>query len=79
MPTIHIIDGIKIEVLSRDHNPPHFHAYYSGGNIAIEIKTLETMMKGEMPAKQLKKIKKWAKENEQLLLDMFRTLNPKLR
>jgi hypothetical protein len=30
MPTISFFYGIVIQMYWRDHNPPHFHAYYQG-------------------------------------------------
>ena len=42
MPTLHIINSIKIDVYSREHLPPHFHALYAEHEILIEIKTLKT-------------------------------------
>lgn len=33
MPTIKIIDSIKIDIYSREHLPPHFHALFAIGQI----------------------------------------------
>ena len=41
MPTIHMVDSIKIDVYGRDHPPPHFHAVYAGQEALVEIKTME--------------------------------------
>jgi len=80
MPTVHIIDSIKIDVYSREHLPPHFHALYAEYEILIVIKTLETYA-GEMPSKQYKAIIEWAKlENaKNFLLETFIRLNSNLR
>jgi len=43
MQTLHIIDSIKIDVYSRDHLPPHFHAIYAEHEILIEIKKFENL------------------------------------
>lgn len=75
MPTIIIIEGIKIEVYPGDHNPPHFHANYVEHEVLVNIKTGE-LLAGDMPPKQLKKVLGWAKENEQLLLERFKYYNP---
>lgn len=40
MPTIKIIDSIKIDLYSREHPPPHFHAIYAEHEELIEIETL---------------------------------------
>lgn len=55
MPTIKRIDGIKIDVYSREHPPPHFHALYAEYEELIEIETLETYM-GKLPKNQRKKV-----------------------
>ena len=80
MPTVHIIDSIKIEVYSREHLPPHFHALYAEYEILIAIKTLETYA-GEMPGKQYKATIEWAKlqKSQNFLLQTFIRLNSNLR
>jgi Domain of unknown function (DUF4160) len=80
MPTIHLIDSIKIDVYSREHLPPHFHALYAEYEILIEIKTLETYV-GSLPNKQYKTVIEWASDPKvrKLLLETFKKLNPNLR
>lgn len=73
MPTFFIIDGIKVELYFNDHAPPHFHAKYSGYEDVIEIRTLKRM-KGNLPTKQHKKIKKWASKNQDLLMEIWDSL-----
>jgi len=80
MPTIHIINSIKIDVYSREHSPPHFHALYAEHEILIEIKTLNTYA-GYLPTRQYKALIEWAKKSEVkiFLLENFKRLNPRLR
>ena len=80
MPTLYIIDSIKIDVYSREHLPPHFHALYAEHEILIVIKTLKTYA-GSIPNRQYKKIINWAKSEEikSFLLANFTRLNPNLR
>jgi len=80
MPTLHIIDSIKIDVYSRDHLPPHFHAIYAEREILIEIKNLKTYA-GYLPARQYKIVLEWAKDVKvkTFLLTNFERLNPNLR
>lgn len=66
-------NGIKIYVYRRDHNPPHFHAFYGEYEALINIKTLEVMA-GELPSKQLKRVVSWAKEMQSELLEEFISL-----
>lgn len=80
MPTIYIIDSIKIDVYSREHPPPHFHALYAEHEILVVIKTLETYT-GVLPNKQYKAVIEWAstEKAKTFLLDNFKRLNPNLR
>jgi len=77
MPTIKRIDGIKIDVYSREHPPAHFHALYAEYEELIEIETLETYM-GKLPKTQRKKVIDWATGHKQILRANFNRLNPNL-
>lgn len=74
MPTFFIIDGVKIELYFRDHNPPHFHAIYAEYNALISIKT-QIILEGNLPKSKSKTILNWAKENEQILMKIWNSLN----
>lgn len=77
MPTIKIIDSVKINIYSREHPPPHFHAVYAEYEELIEIKSLSTYI-GKIPIAQRKKVIHWAKDNTEYLMGIFKQLNPKL-
>jgi hypothetical protein len=77
MPTVITIDSIKIDVYSREHPPPHFHAKFAEFEELIEIETLETYA-GNIPRMQRKKVTDWAGDNKKFLLDVFNQLNPRL-
>jgi len=77
MPTVITIDSIKIDVYSREHPPPHFHAKFAEFEELIEIETLETYA-GNIPRIQRKKVTDWAGDNKKFLLDIFNQLNPRL-
>ena len=77
MPTIKIIDSIKIDVYSREHPPPHFHAIYAEYEELIEISTLATYA-GILPRPQRNKVIEWAKDRQEYLLMNFKRLNPRL-
>jgi hypothetical protein len=77
MPTLKIIDSIKIDVYSREHPPPHFHVLFAEFEELIVIETLETYI-GYVPASQRKKVIKWAKTEKKLLKENFKRLNPRL-
>lgn len=74
MPTIHLINSIKILIYFDDHLPPHFHAEYNEHEELIEIKTLETY-RGKLPVKQRKKVIIWAKINQDFLLEKWNEFN----
>ena len=77
MPTIKIIDSVKIDLYSREHPPPHFHALYAEYEELIVIDTLETYA-GSLPKTQRKKVVDWAKDRQGFLLENFKRLNPGL-
>ena len=77
MPTIEIIDGIKINIYAGDHAPPHFHAIYGEYEAMIKISNLE-IEKGKLPNKQYRKIKKWAIDYQDALNTIFKELNPNI-
>ena len=76
MPTIAIIDSIRILIYYNDHMPPHFHAEYNEFEVLIEIKSLQ-ILAGSLPAKQMKRVLRWAKDNKTILLNKWDELNPK--
>lgn len=78
LPTVDTIDGIKIDCYSTDHLPPHIHAIYNEYEALIEIKT-QNIYTGSLPSKQLKKAKLYVLTNEEDLLEIFYTLNERLR
>ncbi|GAB2584269.1 DUF4160 domain-containing protein [Spirosoma areae] len=63
-------DGIRIYIYPRDHSPPHFHAYYAEYEALISIRTLEVMA-GDLPGKQLKRVRRWARFVQNELLNEF--------
>ncbi|MGV8136572.1 MAG: DUF4160 domain-containing protein [Mangrovibacterium sp.] len=77
MPTIKIIDSIKIDIYSREHLPPHFHVLYAEYEELIEIESLNTYV-GKVPVAQKKKVMDWARNNQDYLMGIFKQLNPGL-
>ena len=74
MPCIKIIDGIKVYVYARDHNPPHFHVRIAEYEELIIIKSLDTYS-GEIPSKHRKKVIQWAEKNQSYILKQWNKLN----
>ena len=77
MPTIKIIDSIKIDIYSREHPPPHFHVIFAEYEELIIIETLKTYI-GSVPKTQKNKVINWAKTRQTYLLENFKRLNPGL-
>ena len=77
MTTIKIIDSIKIDVYSREHPPPHFHAIYAEYEELIVIENLSCYA-GELPSTKRKKVIEWAKTKKDFLHENFKRLNPRL-
>ncbi len=75
MPTIYILESIKILIFFDDHYPKHFHVYYNEYEELIEIDSL-TIYRGKIPAKQRKKVIKWANENKNYIKEKWDEFNP---
>lgn len=77
MPTIEIIEGVKINIYPNEHPPPHFHTIYGEHEALIRITDLE-IDKGNLPTKHYKKVKNWAKNHQNELGELFKHFNPDL-
>jgi hypothetical protein len=76
MPTISSFYGISIVMNYKEHNPPHFHAFYGGYDISVEIKT--GVIIGTMPKRALKMIFEWLElHKDELLADWELAQNKK--
>ena len=67
MPTIAIVDGVKIQIFFGDHPPPHFHARFAEHQVLLVIPTLE-VLEGSLPAHKLEAVKTWARSHEAELI-----------
>jgi hypothetical protein len=67
MPTISVFYGIVIQMYWRDHNPPHFHAYYQGYEALISIDSGE-LIAGQMSPGPRRILKEWAIRHQPELL-----------
>jgi hypothetical protein len=63
MPTIAIIEGVKIQMFYDDHAPPHFHAILGGEEVLIAIRTLD-VMRGSLPPAKLRRVLAWARDHQ---------------
>lgn len=78
MPTLEIIDGIKINIYNGDHRPPHIHAIYNEFEVLIIIEGSQ-IYAGDLPDRQLKKAFDWLAGNAEWALIVFYELNPSLK
>lgn len=58
MPTIAIIDGVRIVIYLKDHVPPHLHAFFADCEAQISILTGE-VLNGSLPRSKLKAVQHW--------------------
>ena len=67
MPTIAIIDGIRIMMYWDDHAPPHFHAWLGDMDAMFEIAT-GRMLRGRLDRRSVYKVQQWAEHNREMLM-----------
>jgi hypothetical protein len=67
MPNICRFAGILIAMPPKDHNPPHFHAYY--GDCEACFTLAGDMIAGDLPSKQRKMVELWARQRQKELLE----------
>ena len=68
MPTISMFFGILIKMYYREHNPPHFHAYYQGFEAIYDINAKKRVA-GKFPIKADKIIVEWIEQYTSELLE----------
>ena len=78
MPVYEFLDGIKINVYTNDHVPPHIHASIGEYESLIDINKVSEMV-GNLPKTYLRKVLKYVRDNQKDLLDEFYTLNPTIK
>ncbi|MEO5644607.1 MAG: DUF4160 domain-containing protein [Bacteroidia bacterium] len=73
-------DGVRIYVRSREHLPPHVHAFCGDDVALVNIRTGE-IVGGYLSAKKLRIVQLWLDEgeNRKVTEENFYELNPRLR
>lgn len=66
MPTIALVDGVKIQMFYDDHTPPHFHAVIGGQEVLIAIRSLD-VIRGSLPPTKLCRVLAWASRHQSQL------------
>jgi hypothetical protein len=62
-PIIAYIEGLSIVVQSREHLPPHLHAFYGDDEALVDIRSGE-VLEGHLPIKKVKVLRDWLAEGD---------------
>ena len=63
MPTVAIVEGIRVIFYWNDHLPPHFHVEFAEFRGQVSIETLE-LLEGNLPAAKLAILRQWAASHQ---------------
>jgi Domain of unknown function (DUF4160) len=66
MPTVAIVEGVKIQFYPREHPPAHFHAVFAEYRAQIDIASL-SVIKGRLPRAKLRVVVSWAATRREAL------------
>jgi len=66
MPTVAVVERVKIQFYPREHPPPHFHAVFAEYRAQVDIQSLR-ILKGRLPATKLSAVVSWAGPRRQAL------------
>jgi len=73
MPTVAVIEGIRIRFYPDEHPPPHFHAVFAEYQAQIAIEPLR-VIKGYLPSAKLALVLSWAELRKEVLLTTWYTV-----
>ena len=73
MPTIAIVDGVRIMIHPKDQMPPHIHAMLGGAEVQISIVT-GRVLHGRLPKAKLKLVQAWLDANRRYAAYMWREI-----
>jgi len=74
--TVARINGLKIEVFSNEHPPPHFRVKYQSSTANFTIKDCERLNGSGDILRFEKNIRLWWKTNKQKLIDKWNSSRP---
>ena len=79
-PLLEDKDGVRINIYSREHLPPHIHVSAGDDEALVNIRTGE-IFEGYIPGKKLRIAQAWLNEgtNKAIVEENFYELNPRLR
>jgi len=67
MPTVAIVEGVKIQFYADEHPPPHFHAIFAEHVAQIQIQPVK-VLRGSLPQNKLESILRWAEDHSDFLI-----------
>ena len=70
MPTVAVVEGVKIQFYPDDHPPPHFHAEFGEYRASFAIDSL-TIIKGTLPPAKRRAVMAWAASRKEALTETF--------
>jgi Domain of unknown function (DUF4160) len=73
MPTVAIVEGVKIQLFAQEHPPPHFHAVFAEYRAQIDIGSLH-VLKGRLPPAKLAVVISWAQTRREVLMRAWDTV-----
>jgi len=72
MPTLVLIEGIKISMYDNDHEPPHVHALTADAAAIFEIRASRLIVgRGRFTRREMRIIASWIEENRDALLALW--------
>ncbi len=66
MPTVAIVEGVRIRFYADEHPPPHFHAVFAEFTAQIAIEDLR-VLRGSLPPAKLMVVRAWAETRRDVL------------
>jgi Domain of unknown function (DUF4160) len=70
MPTVAVVEGVKIQFYPSEHPPPHFHVVFAEHRAQIDISTLR-VIKGRLPRAKLRVVVSWARARQEVLQERW--------
>jgi hypothetical protein len=70
MPTVAIVDGVKIQFYPNDHAPPHFHVVFAEYRAVIDIQSC-SLTRGTLPRAKIAAVLDWARPRRHILNESF--------
>ncbi|HEV2606057.1 MAG TPA: DUF4160 domain-containing protein [Microvirga sp.] len=73
MPTIAIIEGVRLTIYLKDHLPPHLHAIFAESEAQISIVTGE-VLNGSLPKAKMRAVQTWLDANREQVAYIWREI-----